>query len=320
MKKGKIVITDQWYENLDMEMEVVENSDYKIFSYQEKEEKKVMEITEYAEAVICQFAPITKRVIDNMKNCKVIVRYAIGVDNIDVVAATKKGIYVCNVPDYGIDEVSNHAILLLLASIKKIGMITASVKAGQWDYSIAKPVGRTQGKTLGLVGFGKIPQLIAQKMLGFNMDIIAYDPYIKPDIAKDLNVNLVSFDELLKQSDYISINCPLNSQTHHLINDKAISKMKDGVIIINTARGGVICETDLIKGLEQGEIAAVGTDVLEKEPVEMNNPLLKMDNVIITPHFAWYSVEAIQSLQKMVAEEVVRVLDGNKPKNPVNKI
>lgn len=317
--KKKIVITDYWYESLEMEKAVVGETDFELLDYQCKQEDELIKITKDADAVICQFAPITKKVIDNMEKCKVIIRYAIGVDNIDVDAATEKGIYVCNVPDYGIDEVSNHAIALLLSLIRKIEQTSQSVKEGKWDYTIAKPVYRTKGKTLGLIGLGRIPSLIAKKMNGFGLDIICYDPYVNKESADEAGVKLVNIDMLLSKSDYISVNCPLNKETRHMIDKDAISKMKDGVIIVNTARGSVIREEDLIEALKIGKIAAAGVDVTEQEPIAQDNPLLEMNNVLITPHFGWYSEEAVKSLQRMVAEEAVRVLDGNLPKNPVNK-
>lgn len=320
MRKQKIVITDYWYETLDMEKKVVDENGYILEDYQCKDENELLEIVKDADAVICQFAPISKKVIESMKRCKVIIRYAIGVDNIDVDAATKRGIHVCNVPDYGIDEVSNHTVALLLALIRKINLISKSVKNGKWDYSIAKPMYRTKGKTLGLIGLGRIPSLIVNKMRGFEMKMICFDPYAKSNRAVELGVELVDLEKLLRTSDYITVNCPLNSETKHMVDAKAFDMMKETAIIVNTARGGVICEKDLIDALQNGKIAGAGLDVAETEPIDTENPLLKMENVIVTPHFAWYSEEAVQTLQRSVAEEAVRVLNGQAPKNPVNNI
>lgn len=320
MHHPKIVITDYWYESIEIERKVIGESGYTLQDYQCKDESALTEIVRDADAVICQFAPITKRVIDSMQNCKAIIRYAIGVDNIDVAAATKKGIYVCNVPDYGIDEVSNHTVTLLLALIRKLLPMSKSACEGKWDYSIGKPMFRTAGSTLGLIGLGRIPALIVKKMKGFDMQMLCYDPYVDADRAKEAGVELVDLSTLLKKSDYISVNCPLNDETRHMIDAKAFGMMKNTAIIVNTARGGVICEKDLIDALQDGIIAAAGIDVAEKEPIDPDSPLLKMDNVIVTPHMAWYTEEAVQTLQRMVAEEAVRVLSGQKPKNPVNKI
>lgn len=317
----KIVITDYWYENLDLEKKVIDEAGYELVAYRDKKtEEEVIEVTKDADIVICQFANVSRKVIENMTKCKAIIRYAIGVDIIDVEAATENNIHVCNVPDYGVEEVALHSITLLLSLIRKISFISNEVKSGKWDYSVAKPISRNKGKTFGIIGFGRIPRSIAKKMSGFDMNIIAFDPYVDKSIADKYNVALVTLDELIKTSDYISVNCPLNDSTRHLVNKETISKMKDGVCIVNAARGSVICEKDLIEGLESGKISGAGLDVLEVEPINKDSKLLNMNNVVITPHFAWYSEESVQSLQRMVAEEAVRVLDGKNPKNPVNKI
>lgn len=320
LDKLKVVITDYWYETLEMERKVFsEYNNLELHPYQCKDENKLVDIVKDADAVIVQFAPISRRVIQAMEHCKIIVRYAIGVDNIDLEAATEKGIFVANVPDYGVDEVSNHAIALLFALAKKIVPLTLSVKKGKWDYTVTKPLYRMQGKTLGLIGLGRIPSLVAKKMSNFGLNIISYDPYVDQTVADDLYVKLLSLDELLSASDYVSIHCPLNAGTRHMISTAQFSKMKPTAILINTARGAVIDEKALIEALESKRIAAAGLDVLESEPVDPNNPLLFMENVIVTPHNAWYSEEATMTLQRMVAEEVARVLSGNLPRNLVNK-
>ena len=290
MLRQKVVITDYWYETLDMEKaELAKLEGVELSANQCKDEDALVELVQDADAVIVQFAPITKKVIDAMKKCKLIVRYAIGVDNIDLAAATSKGIYVANVPDYGIDEVSNHAITLLLALSKKIIPLAASVKEGKWDYTVSKPLYRVSGKTLGLVGFGRIPIMVAKKMSGFGVKILCYDPYVNENVPKEYGVTPVELDILLQNSDYISVHCPLNDQTRHMLSRKQFDKMKSGAIVINTARGGIIDETALIEALQRGRIAAAGLDVTEKEPIPQDSPLLYMDNVIITPHNAWYS-------------------------------
>jgi len=316
----KVVITDYWYETLENEERILSTLDgLTLEAHHCKNEEELCELVKDADAVIVQFAPITERVIGCMDKCKLIVRYAIGVDNIDLDAATDRGIYVANVPDYSIDEVSNHAIALMMALAKKLIPLTASVKQGKWDYTVTKPLYRMRGQTLGLVGFGRIPSMVAEKMRGFGLKIIAYDPYVKPEMAKQMGVELVPLKELLQISDYISVHCPLTKDTHHLLSDAEFRLMKSSAILINTARGPIIDEVALIAALQQGEIAAAGLDVIEKEPINPDSPLLQMDNVIVTPHNAWYSEDAVATLQRSVAEEVVRVLTGSLPKNLVNK-
>lgn len=318
MNKPKVVITDYYYESIHQEAAVMAEMGAELRDYHCQTEDEVIAVAADCDALICQFAPITRKVIESLDKCKVIVRYAIGVDNIDVAAAEEHGIYVCNVPDYGIDEVSNHAIALLLDCAKKLTYLAGQVKQGNCSYTTVKPLYRMEGKTLGLMGFGRIPRLVAKKMAGFGVHIIAYDPMMNEEQARKLGVTPVSFDQLLRESDYLSVHCPLTADTHHLFNEAAFRAMKPTAIFINTARGAVVNEEDLIHALEQGEIAMAGIDVTETEPIPVDHPLLKLDNAVVTPHAAWYSEEAVQSLQLKAAQEAARVLMGQPPLNPVN--
>ena len=318
MSQFKVVIADYYYETLEQEKKVFSQMDIQLEDYHCKTEDEVIQVASDCDALICQFAPITRRVIENLKKCKIIIRYAIGVDIIDLKAAEEHGIYVCNVPDYGVDEVSNHAIALLLDCAKKLTYLAGQVKQGNSSYTVVKPLYRISGKTLGLVGFGRIPRLVAQKMAGFGVNIITYDPMVNEEAARQLNVTPVSLDELLSRSDYISVHCPLVPATHHMFNKETFRKMKPTAIFINTARGGVVKEEDLVWALENNVIGMAGLDVTEVEPVRVDNPLLKLPNAVVTPHAAWYSEEAVQTLQRMVAEEVVRALKGEPLRSPVN--
>ena len=318
MRKLKVVITDAYYESLHQERQIVEEMGAELSVFQCKTEDEVIAAAVDCDGMICQFAPITARVIQSLKRCKVIVRYAIGVDNIDLEAAERQGIYVCNVPDYSLDEVSNHAIALLLDCAKKLTYLAGQVKQGHCSYTVVKPLYRMEGKTLGLVGFGRIPRLVAKKMAGFGLNIVAYDPMMDEQAAKQIGVTPVDLDQLIRESDYISVHCPLTESTCHLFDRAAFAAMKPTAVFINTARGGVVKEADLIWALENGEIAMAGIDVMETEPIPVDHPLLKLDNAVVTPHAAWYSEEAVKSLQKKAAQEVVRVLSGKPPKNPVN--
>lgn len=319
MSKPKIVITDCYYETLVHEKEEAAKIGAILENYHVKTEDEAIAVAKDADAVICQFAPITRRVIESLDKCKVIVRYAIGVDNIDVQAAAEHGIYVCNVPDYSIDEVSNHTIALLMACARKLKIADQSVRSGRWSYTDLIPLYRMAGKTLGLVGLGRIPSAVATKMKNFGLQMVAYDPYQTDDYAKALGVTLVTLDELLETSDFICLHCPLNESTRHLIDSAAFEKMKPTAILVNAARGAVVCEDALIEALRSGKIAMAGVDVCEKEPIDKESELLKLPNAIVTPHVAWYSIEAVESLQQKVAQEAVRVLSGEKPLHPVNK-
>lgn len=315
----KVVITDYWYESLANEQRILSAlPDVKLEAYHCKEEETLCRLVADADAVIVQFAPITARIIASMKHCKLIVRYAIGVDNIDLEAAAAKGIYVANVPDYSIDEVSDHAIALIFALTKKLFPLAASVRAGKWDYTVSKPLYRLRGKTLGLISFGRIAQMVARKMAAFGVKVLCYDPYISPQYVESCNVRAVDLETLLESSDFLSVHCPLTKQTHHLLNAAAFERMKPSAILINTARGGVIDTEALVEALKSSRLAGAGLDVVEQEPIQADNPLLQLENVILTPHNAWYSEEAIVDLQCKVAQEVVRVLSGKKPLHPVN--
>lgn len=318
MSKAKAVIVDYYYEDIQQEREVLDSLDVELLDFHCSTEEEVVSVAADCDALICQFAPITRWVIERLERCKIIVRYAIGVDNIDVNAAEEHGIFVCNVPDYGIDEVSNQAIALLLDCAKKLTYLAGQVKQGNCSYTCVKPLHRMEGKTLGLVGFGRIPRAVARKMGGFGLDLIAYDPLINQEAAEELRVRPVSLEELLERSDYISVHCPLTEETRHMFDRDAFSKMKPTAIFINTARGGVVKEEDLVWALEHNVISMAGLDVTETEPIPADHPLLKLDNAVVTPHAAWYSEEAVKSLQRKAAEEVARVLSGKPPRNPVN--
>ena len=234
--------------------------------------------------------------------------------------ATAAGIPVANVPDYGIEDVSTHAILLMLAITKKFNILTRTVQEGMWDYAVTKPVHRIQNRVFGLMGCGAIARCAAKKAQAFGMRVIAYDPYLKQDQVNDLDIILKSAKEVAQESDVVSVHLPLTSETKEIIDREFFGWMKPGAFLINTARGGVIQERDLLQALQTGQIAGAGLDVLSQEYIEKDDPLLQMNNVIITPHAAWYSEEAEFTLLTSAAEEVVRGLNGEPLKHPFNKI
>lgn len=315
----KVVVTDYEYDDVAQERRIITGFGAEFADRHLKTEDEIVEAVKDADAVIVQYARITPRVIAAMTRCKMVIKYGIGVDNIDQAAATAKGIYVCNVPDYGIDEVSNHAIAMMLALAKKLPVLSRVMKDGDWHYRDTVPLFRIAGSTLGLVGLGRIPALVARKMAGFDVRIVAYDPFVKPEVARQLGVERVSFDKLIAESDLVSIHCPLTPDTRHLFNTGVFARMKPSAILVNTARGPIVEEAALIEALRLGKIAGAGLDVFEAEPLAADCPLRRMENAIVTPHCAWYSKQAIETLQRKVAEEVVNVLKGNKPFNCVNR-
>lgn len=317
-RMGTVVIADCGYENIDVERQLIEEAGHQLKYFQCKTEDDVIACASNADVLIVQFAPVTRKVIEHLKQCKLICRYAIGVDIIDIEAASEHKIFVANVPDYCIDEVSNHAIAMLLSLVRKLPQISASVKEGKWDYTIAKPLHRMLGRKLGIIGFGRIGSLVARKLNNFGMEVVTCDPWIRSEISQQDRVRKVGMDQLLEESDYITLHVPLKKETYHLISDEQFNRMKKGVMIVNTSRGAVIDEKALLRAVESGIVGGVALDVLEKEPISTDSPLMKLDNIILTPHFAWYSDDSIQLLQHSVAEEALRVLNGQFPKHLVN--
>lgn len=320
MEKYKIVISDYQYDTIEPQREVVRGFEQaELLDFQCKTEDDVLEAAADADIIINQYAPMTARVIQGLKHCRAIIRYGIGVDTIDVKAATQKGIYVCNIPDYGVDETSNHAISMILALSRKLPVIMADVRKGNWGLECAKPLHRFAGSTLGFVGLGRIASAVAGKMAAFGLHMIAYDPYVAREHAGKLGVKLVDFETLCRDSDYISIHCPATEENYHLMDRKAFQMMKPTACLVNAARGSIVDEAALISALENNEIAGAGLDVLEKEPIDRDSRLLTMGNVIITSHFGGYSEEAILTLQEKVAREAVNILSGNPPFHAVNQ-
>jgi D-3-phosphoglycerate dehydrogenase len=242
------------------------------------------------------------------------VRTGIGFDTVDLAAATDHGIYVVNVPKYSLDEVSDHALTLLLASVRKVLLVHNSVKQGVWDFKIAQPIPRLRGCTLGLVGYGSIAKKLHPKAAALGLKVIAYDPYV----ATDDEVPLVSFETLLSESDFVSIHTPLTTETRGMFDEAAFHKMKPTAYLINTARGPIVRLEALYQALCQGRISGAGIDVAETEPIDPSHPILGLDNLIVTPHCAWYSEGAMDELLRTVAEEVVRTLQGRRPLSVVN--
>ena len=313
--KFKVVITESYKSTQGPEREELQEIDADLILEQCKDEDEIIAATRDADAVMVKSAKISRRVIEHLEKCQIIVRYGVGFDNVDVAAATERGIMVANVPDYGVDEVSSHAIALLMACSRKIVQLSNSIKAGQWTYLAAKPVYKMIGQTLGIVGFSRIGSAMAKKGLGLGLQVQAYDPYV---FEADLDVKFVDFDLLLRTSDFISIHAPLTDETYHMFGKNEFKKMKRSAFLINTARGPIVDGAALYEALKTGEIAGAGLDVTEQEPISQADPLLKLDNFIITPHAAWYSEQAQQLLPRETARAVVAVLKGGRPRSLVN--
>lgn len=314
-EKFKVVITDLCFPTMNPEREELQGVNVDLISAQCQTEDEVIAATRDADAVIVNQAKMPARVIEHLEKCKVIARYGIGFDNVDVKTATERGIMVANVPDYCADEVSSHAIALLMACSRKVIQLSNSVKAGEWTYLVGKPIYRLTGQILGIVGLSQIGNAVARRGLGLGLKVQAYDPYVS---QTDLDVSFVDFDQLLETSDFISLHAPLTDGTRHLFGKNEFRKMKKSAFLINTARGGIVDGAALYEALSAGEIAGAGVDVMEQEPPDQDDPLLKLDNFIITPHAAWYSEESQTLLQREAARAVAAVLKGGKPRSLVN--
>ena len=313
-----IAVTDSVFPSLDPAKEALArlNPTYRMSKSVNADD--IVAVARDADAVLVTYAKLTREVLTQFTRCKAIGRFGLGVDNIDLVTAKEKGIAVNYVPDYCIREVSDHAMALLLALIRKIPLSNKLVQNGRWEMPAVVPIRRIEGTVLGLVGFGHIPRLVAPKAQAFGIKVIAYDPYAKPEIFRAAGVEGVDFDTLLKTSDYVSMHAPLLPATRGMMNAAAFAKMKKGAYIVNTARGPLIDEPALIAALDSGQVGGAGLDVVTAEPLAKNSPLLGRDNVIISPHTGFYSIEALEELQTKCAADVARVLSGEKAVYPIS--
>ncbi len=260
----------------------------------------------------------SRNVLDRLRDCLAIIRYGVGLDGIDVKGATELGIIVAHVPDFCTDEVSTHTIMLILACWRKLIPLSNKVREGVWSYRPYKPIYRLSGKTLGLISFGRVARAVAIKAKALGLKVVAYDPYVDPKVMGDLGVKPLPFEELLKVSNIVSVHAPATEETYHMISDRELGMMQPGAILVNTSRGAVVDELALYRALMSGAIAAAGLDVLEVEPPDFSSPLFALENVVVTPHCAFYSEESLHELHSRVAEAAVEVMRGKVPSNTVN--
>jgi D-3-phosphoglycerate dehydrogenase len=277
----------------------------------------ILEVARDADGVLVTYAKLSAALIGELTRCKAISRFGIGVDNIDLPAARAKGICVTYVPDYCIMEVSDHAMALLLALARKVPLSNALVQGGRWEMPAVVPIQRLAGRTLGVIGFGNIGRAVTPKAKAFGLRVVAYDPNVPAEQIRERDAEPVSFDELLRQSDFISVHAPLTAETRGLVDAAAFGKMKRGAVIVNTARGPLVDEAALIEALNSGQVGGAALDVVTTEPLPPNSALIGRDNVILSPHTAFYSEQALVELQTKCATDMARVLAGEKPIYPV---
>jgi D-3-phosphoglycerate dehydrogenase len=323
---GTVVIADYDFGDVDVERSIICGAGFDVVAAQCKSQDDVIAAAADADAVITQYAEVGKDAIDHLNRCRVIARYGIGVDIVDVDEATRRNILVTNVPnDWCSTEVADHAIALLLALVRKLPQYQSATRAGEWRWQSGQPIQRLQEGTLGLLSFGAIARDIAERMKAFGLRIIAADPYAKAEDVRAAGVALVPFEQLLRESDYLVIQAPLTDETRGLFDEPTLRRMKQGAILVNTARGPIVSDDGLYRVLKDGWLGGAGLDDLEEEPAKLatwkpTHPLFTLDNVIITPHAAYYSEQSIATVRRFASEEVVRVLRGETPHSPVNRV
>jgi D-3-phosphoglycerate dehydrogenase / 2-oxoglutarate reductase len=317
MARTLIAVTDSPFPSLDPAKAALARVDPELRMAKSPAAEDILAVARDADAVLVTYAKLPGELLRQLPRCKAIGRFGLGVDNIDIKAAAELGITVTYVPDYCMHEVSDHAMALLLALARKIPRSNALVQAGRWEMPAVVPIHRLAGRVLGLVGFGNIPRALAPKAKAFGLRVVTHDPYVSPAALAAAGVEGVSFEQLLAISDFVSIHAPLMPATRGLFNAEVLGKMKPGAFLINTARGPLLDEDALVAALDTGHLGGAALDVVAVEPLPKDSKLIGRDNVILTPHTAFYSVEALNELQTKCAADVARVLSGEKPVYPV---
>ncbi|MGB9966357.1 C-terminal binding protein [Halobacterium hubeiense] len=314
----KIAISQTNYPDSTVERAVIEELDAEIVTGHATSAAELVDLAAGADALLVQSAEVTAGVLDELDELQVISRYGIGVDNVDVAAATERGVLVTNVPSYCEEEVATHALSLLLTVARKTALFNEAVKSETWDWKLGRPIEPLVGKTVGFAAFGKIPQRLTELAAGFDFDYLVYDPYLDESDIVGTDVEKVDFDTLLAESDVISVHAPLVDDTRHMFDADAFQAMRDDAILINTARGPIVDEDALAEALRNDKIAGAGLDVMADEPVT-ESPLFDLDSVAVTPHVAWYSERSLDELRRKAAENVARVFKDEDPYGVVNE-
>ena len=316
--KYKVMMTDYAWPSVEPERGVLEEISAELIVAESGTEEEFIELAPQVDGILTCWLNVTTAVVEAAQQCKVIGRCGIGLDNIDVETATALGMVVTNVPAYCIDEVSDHTMALLLSCARKISLLDRTMRGGSWTRDVGPSMRRIRGQKLGIIGLGKIGKAIVPKAQSFGLEVLVYSPRATQEMADEHGVTLVDFPELLAESDYITIHAPLTSETQDLLNEDAFRRMKTTAYVLNTSRGGIIEPTALYNALTTGEIAGAGLDVFVEEPPQSDDPLLALDNVVLTPHAAFTSEESTYDLEVTAAAEVARVLTGQMPESVVN--
>ena len=320
MEKFRVVVTDERHASYDIEREVLKavGAEFKICNCVTAQD--IARECADADGILLDMAPMTAEAIKHLSKCKVIVRYGVGYDNVDVEACTKKGILVCNVPDYCSLDVSDHALALLMTCLRSTAERDRRIRQGEWNIQSSNSF-RLAGKTLGVLGFGRISQALVHKCSGFGFErILVYDPYVSEEFCQECGVEKVDMETVLANSDFLSLHMPVTPQTKGIINADTLKLMKKNVILINTARGALIDDEALVEALQNGTVAYAGLDTHNSEPLSSDSPYMNLNNVVLTDHTAYSTKEGVVELKTKAAQAVAAVLSGEKPAYPVNKI
>src|SRR6516162_423772 len=312
----KICYLNPTYADLSFEKELLQGTGVELAPSVVNSADEIQRTTKDADAILTAVVPVDANLVANLQKCRVIVRLGVGYEMVDVESCRKKGIQVCNVPDYGTEEVANHALALLFSVHRRILSYDRNVRKRQWGHVLPWPIHRLSTLRVGVVGLGKIGSSFARSIKGFVRDVVGFDPFLAADQLGASNVQKMSLESLFETSDIISLHLPLSEKTHHLVSAETIALMERRPIIINVSRGGLVDGAALTHALEMGELSGAGIDVFEDEP-NVPEELRRLDNIVLTPHVAWYSEEAELQLRRSSIEEVLRVLAGQSPRNPV---
>jgi D-3-phosphoglycerate dehydrogenase len=319
MAQATVLITDHGFADVELERAIVTAAGFELAVAQCKTEADVINAASAADALLVQWAPVRADAVRSLARCKVIVRLGIGVDNVDLEATKARGIPVCNVPDYCIDEVADHAVSLALAMARQLRQIDRRTRSGQWKITPDAAMPAFRSSTFAVAGFGRIGRAVLERARGFGFRLAAYDPFVPAEVMAQSGVSRLTLDELFATADVLSLHLPLNAETRHVVSGHQLSRMKRSAVIVNTSRGGLIDTVALAEALTAGRLGGAGVDVFESEPLEADHPLRACENALLTSHVAWYSDQSVPLLRRLAAEECVRALTGQPLKNQVNR-
>ncbi len=316
----RVVITYAKFGNVSVEEEILRNEGFEVFAPGELVSTESWTLARSADALMVGIDNVPAELIETLDKCKIICRVGTGVDAIDIPAATEKGIWVTNVPDYSIDEVSAHAISLVLAQARHLFPHRQQGRNGVWRYRGETPIRRLSNQTLGIIGLGRIGKASARKGRGLGMRVIASDPYLPLADFESVGAESVSFEDVMRDSDFVTLHVPLTDETRRMIDARALAMMKPTSFLVNTARGEVVDVPALVQAVQAEQLAGAALDVLPQEPPDLDDPVLHEERIIVTPHIAWASAEAAIDVRVRGSEDVVRTLQGSSPRYAINRL